>query len=187
MDKEIKSLKLERYEQLWEYTKYTTVECICPICGKTYTCLVLSKRRRATKDDFLLCKTCRYKQTNIKKFGVDNAMKLTEFVKLQQQNNLEKYGVTCTLNTEENIKKKKETWLKNFGAINPYQKEEVKEKIKKNNLKKYGVEYAIASSQSKEKSYKTKLLKGINSFNSFKRYYLDSIYFDSSWEVFFYI
>lgn len=164
----------------------TSIQFKCRHCGKMVTKL-LFKRRAYANAKRLLCKTCMYEDTCNRRYGVSNAMKSPKIVEKLKQSNYEKYGTTCTLNTKENIEKKQATWMKNFGAINPYQKKDVKEKVMSNSIKKYGVPYAIASKEVQRIAYKSKLKKGAKSFRHLSRYYLDSLYFDSSWEIYFYI
>lgn len=102
--------------------------------------------------------------TLIKKYGVDNIYKLDEFIELRKQTNLKKYGVE-----------------------NPFQSEEVKQKIKESNIKKYGYEYPMQSPQFKAKLKDYYLKKYGVPVKPNYGYLYDDIYFDSSWELAFYI
>ena len=73
------------------------------------------------------------KQTNIKRYGVDNVAKVIEIQDKIKQTNLARYGV-------ENV----------------YQAEEIKEKIKQTCLDRYGVEYISQSEHTKASCRQTK-------------------------------
>lgn len=74
------------------------------------------------------------KQTNLNKFGVENPMTLIETIEKSKKTNLKKYGVENYSQTNEFIKKSKITWLKKYGVNSPAKNDLICEKI--NNSKK---------------------------------------------------
>ena len=142
-------------------------------------------------------------KTYIEKYGAKTYAASDEGKERIKQTNLEKYGVSCTLNTEENIKKKKETWLKNYGTEYASQSIIVKEKMRQTCLEKYGTEN-FSNSEIFKTNYSQYLLKtektcferyGVKNISQLhechvkrgKKYSFNGIYFDSSWEIAYYI
>lgn len=143
--------------------KYQKIQFKCVSCGKIYTRIYTKNRLNIIKK--FQCKLCNYKETCLKKFGETNASKNIEVLNKIKKTNLKKYGNICSLNGVEQVKKKKETWKKNFGKNNPFQKKNVKQFAIKNSL---------------ESRAKSSCFYG-------NKYKLDNLFFDSSWEVYFYI
>ena len=101
----------------------------------------------------------KYKETCIKKYGVDNPGKAKSVIEKHKQTCLEKYGVSSYNKTEEFKERYKNTCLNKYGVTNTTNVPEIREKIKQTNLEKYGNEYAIASVVVKEKIKQTNLEK----------------------------
>ena len=106
----------------------------------TFTCEKCSKEITMTKychKGINICKTCKTKQTNIAKYGVDSPAKNKEIMTQIKQTNIEKYGVAYSFQAEEVKEKIKRTNLERFGFENVSQAQETKDKIylhnKKNN------------------------------------------------------
>lgn len=83
------------------------------------------------------------KETNLKKFGVECALKLPEIKEKRKETCLERYGVTCALKFPEIKEKAKNTCLERYGFDNPAKSPQVKDKIKNTCLERYGYEYAL--------------------------------------------
>jgi len=89
----------------------------------------------------------KYKETCLKKYGVDNGFKIKEAKEKYKETCLKKYGVDNTFKVKEIIDdikiKKINTCLKKYGTDNVVKVEEIKKKIYKTReqtwLKKYGV------------------------------------------------
>lgn len=122
------------------------------LCRSCSTKLGKSKRTEEDKEKTLE----KRKQTNLKKYGVENLFKDVERIK---QFRKEKLGVENVSQLESVKEKKKQNSLKKFGTENPTQSEIVKNKIKCTNLKKYGTESALASEAIKEKIKQTNRTK----------------------------
>jgi hypothetical protein len=74
------------------------------------------------------------------KYGVNSYTQTNDYLEKTKQTNLKKYGVEHHLKLKSQIEKRNENNLKKYGVENPMQLSEIKEKTKQNNLKKYGVE-----------------------------------------------
>ena len=102
---------------------------------------------------YLLEKT---KQTNLKKYGCENAFQVEEFKQKAKRTCLKKYGVENVSKSEQVKNQKKATFKKHYNC--DYGKSEVvKNKTRLTNLKRYGVEYSIQNSEVKEKVKQTNL------------------------------
>lgn len=97
------------------------------------------------------------KQTNISRFGVENAMSLPEIKEKIKQINLKKYGTVCSLQNHDVKQKAKLTCLQKYGVENPFASEKIKEKIKQTNLQKFGVINPAQSKEIKQKIKQTNL------------------------------
>jgi len=98
------------------------------------------------------------RETNLKRYGVDNPSKNEEIQNKIKETNLEKYGVEYITQVDSIKDKIKTTNLKRYGG-HPQQNKEIRNKVKKTNLKKYGVEYTFQADFVKEKIKKTMIKK----------------------------
>ena len=153
-------------------------EKFCPICGKEKKCCGLNGYVYITCGNRECIKYI-YKQTNLKKYGVENPYQSKEVKYKIKQTNLKKYGVENYTKTEEykervksiclkkynvehflssdKIKKKiKQTLLKNYGVDHNWKSNIIKYEIKKTNLKKYGVENPFQAKEIIQKIWKNK-------------------------------
>lgn len=113
------------------------------------------------------------KATNLEKYGYVCPMQNNNIKKTSIKNSLERYGVS-NISKLDSIKKKKEnSFMKKFGFKTSLLAPEIKDLIKNTCIEKYGVDNPF---KSKEVQKKIK-----------KKYHVDGINFDSSWEVAFYI
>jgi hypothetical protein len=97
------------------------------------------------------------KETNIERFGYDNAMK-NDIIKEKQKNTvLEKYGVEHISQLDKIKEKKKEKSLEKYGTEFVLQAEEVKNKSKETNIIKYGYENPQQNKDIQNKSITTNL------------------------------
>jgi len=93
------------------------------------------------------------KQTFLKKYGVDNPMKLKSVKEKADNTVKEKYGVNNISQSNEIKNKKKFTSLKNHGVENPSQNKDILNKMFNTKLKKYGDKtYGSFSSEIHKKS-----------------------------------
>ena len=146
---------------------------ICKKCGKSRK----GSHENNLKNDFV-CKFCRgsaaYKQTCLKRYGVENVNKLqlvkekkqqknnnrTEFEKQQtlekrKRTLLEKYGVENAAQFEDLKLKREKTCLEKYGCKHALQNKKVREKISQTNLEKYGASAPLQSDEIKIKIKQT--------------------------------
>jgi hypothetical protein len=103
------------------------------------------------------------KQTNLEKYGVENTFQLPKVIEM-----------TKNRDWSERNKKLVNTNLRKYGVKNPGELKEVKEKMQKTSLKKYDVKHPVQNSDIQRKC-------------SSKKYLYKDLYFDSSWELAFWI
>lgn len=149
----------------------------CEKCGKVRSC-----EEKFLVDYQKCCRYCKmketYKQTCLRKYGIENVLKLKSIIEKKKQTCLQKYGVENTSNLKsvkekakktfqnrysvnnpsqiENIKnKKKETLKKNFNVDNPMKSQDILKFRKLNCLQKNGVEHPMQLFENKEKVMRT--------------------------------
>lgn len=133
-----------------------------------------------------------------------NTCNKSECIIKQRENSVfSKYGYKCVSQVPFFKEKIKETNNNLYGRDNPFQVSQFKEKSKKTCLEKYGVEYCMQNPEIKEKARQTCLEKygspnflsssfrdkniNLDAVRSSSIYVYDSITFDSSWELAFFI
>ena len=166
-------------EKVYWYYNNINFNPVCPVCGaplkfKTLfvgypkTCSMKCSRKTEEYQE-------KIKQTNLKRYGVENAFESkliqekikrtnlkkygvehpsqNEYIKEKtRQTNLKKYGVTCTVHNKDIQAKVINTNLKRYGVENAFESKLIQEKIKRTNLKKYGVEHPSQNEYIKEKT-----------------------------------
>ena len=106
------------------------------------------------------------KQTNLKRYDVENPSQSEQIKEKQRNTNLEKYGVENSAQFKNFKEKQRNTNLEKYGVENPMKINYVKDKIKQTNLKRYGVR----NSQQKHYSKETKeILFNKQKFNDFMK------------------
>ena len=165
------SKKIPQHWKFWYY---------CVDCG-------ISVHRKGQHFNYkFLCENCSKKKTSLERYGVENHAQLPEMrekTKLLfkekkeqiQQKRIEtcltKYGLVHN-NSKEATEKRKQTIKQRYG-INPLCSKEALEKARQTCLLKYGEEYSTR-------------LPAFRAAN-FSTYKYNNLYFDSSWELAFYI
>lgn len=135
------------------------------------------------------------KQTNLKKYGFESPMKNVEVKQKAVNTNNKRYGVDYPMEFSDFVEKGKQTSISKYGVPRAIMRPDVLEKVKASNLEKYGVEYPSKLESVKEKMKSTCMEKyGAPNFcqsdfyrNYPRKYMYDNIYFDSSWELAFYV
>lgn len=141
----------------------------CDFCNKLFyksKSEILAGRKKNKKDSCgeKKCTLDKRKETNVKKYGVENPTQNKEIKEKQKSTllerygvevpcksseiknkladtNLKKYGNTCSLHgTKQKIKTKK-TWMKKYGASHPFKNKEITDKARDSMEKKYGKHY----------------------------------------------
>lgn len=114
------------------------------------------------------------KQTNLKRYGVENCFQSEDKKERIKQTNLERYGVENAMMLEKTVIKAKKTKLELYGDENYKNMDQIKrtkfarygkesftnrEKCKQTNLERYGTEYVFQRNEIKEKIRKITLEK----------------------------
>ena len=107
------------------------------------------------------------KNTNIKKFGVENVFANEEIKEKIKSVNIERYGVESPIHNEEIRNKINNTMLKRYGVIHPLQNKDILNKVQKTNIEKYGDICSLNNEKVKAKKHKT-MLKRYGSKEPFK-------------------
>lgn len=132
----------------------------CDNCLLKNSISYYSYLRNIQDDDIYYCKKCsniRFKETCVKKYGVEHPMILDIFKEKQENTNLEKYGVKNSL-LNDNIKNKSEKTLKlKYGNKKYMKTDDFKLKSKQTMIEKYGVEIPIFNDIIKEKIKNTNI------------------------------
>lgn len=97
----------------------------------------------------------KYKQTCLKKYGVDSTNKLDSTKIKSKETCLKKYGYEYASQSEEFKTQSKQTCLEKYGVEYSFQSDNNKEKSKKTCLEKYGVESYSKTIEFKEKFKET--------------------------------
>ena len=111
------------------------------------------------RTEFLQEKLIRTKETNIKKYGVDNPLKNDNIKEKIINTNIKKYGVDNPFKSTNIQHKAKDTMMKRYGAEHALQIDEFKEKILNTTIEKYGVKNVLLSTQIQEKIKQTNIIK----------------------------
>ena len=137
----------------------------CPICGKSlkfinknppkYQTYCSNKCKYSDKArEFILYKT---RQTNLKRYGVENPMQCNKIKEKSKQTNLERYGVENPMQLNFYKEKLKHTMLEKYGVENSQQSKEVRDKVKQTCLDRYGCTYPLQNKKIMEKTKQTDL------------------------------
>lgn len=126
------------------------IEYICDYCGQQYRTKFYNKKDTVKNHEKFCCNnfTCqsqKRKENLLKKWGVDNPMKIKENVEKAQNTCQEKYGVNNPAKVEFFKEKARHTNIDRYGTDNPLKNKDVQQKVKETNLALYGEEYAAKS------------------------------------------
>jgi len=128
---------------------------ICKKCGKPLKFSNFSRpyntwcSNKCSSSDKEILKQSKTKRMN--KYGNYN-----NYEKIKETN-LKKYGVENVSQIEDIKEKKKQTTLNNFGVKYPMQSKVVRKKLRKNNIEKYGVDNVSQLEEIKDKKKQTML------------------------------
>jgi hypothetical protein len=98
-------------------------------------------------------------ETNLKKFGVENAMMNNEIKEKQKNTMIQKYGVEHNSQLDKIKKQKKEKSLQKYGVEYVLQSPQIRQQIKDTNLEKYGAENPQQNIDISNKRCSTNLIK----------------------------
>lgn len=136
------------------------------------------------------------KQNSVLKYGTEHWLQNDEILNKQFETNIKRHGVKYSAQVPGALQKRIETTREKYGVDCITQSEHFKDKSSVTNLTKYGVEHALQSDALKSKARQTCIQKyGVPSFSQteifqmkrYHRYAFNNEYFDSSWELAFYV
>ena len=128
---------------------------VCPVCGK----IIEHERKNCS----MKCRDLnpetqkKAKETNIKRYGVENAFQNKDIQEKYKDTYFKKHGVKNPSENPDVVQKRKKTLKEHLGVESPFQSAEVREKIKNTNLEKYGVENVSQNKEVREKAKATNL------------------------------
>jgi selenocysteine-specific translation elongation factor len=180
------------------------IKFVCENCGKT----VLIRKVVFEKKQKLLCRACSIQDTK-QNYSEDQKKKISE---KRVETCMKKYGTTNGGASEQAKQKQKETMIKNYGSVKDGYKHH-QEKREQTLLNQYGVKNNAQRESAKESTRKTLVSRygsvkeaykerteviqkvmmekyGVTTnlaFVTFKKYGYDNNFFDSSWELAYYI
>lgn len=132
-------------------------------CGNENTCHIALQTLKKDHNNCKICIDGKKKETNMKKFGVNNPFQAKDIKEKIKETNLEKYGVENPSLSNKIREKAEQTNLKRFGVKNPSQSNKIREKAKQTNLKRFGVEFPSQTKEIKAKIKQTSLNRyGVN-------------------------
>ena len=149
----------------------------------------ISKTKQSWTDEKNKEVNAKREKTSLAKYGVRNPGASQLAKDHQKQTMIKNYG-SVKNGYKHHQEKRKETLLEKYGVDNNAKRTDVKEKTKNTLIKKYG---------SVKNAYKARLENirktmvdhyGVTTnlvFITFKKYFYDETYFDSSWELAYYI
>ena len=152
--------KIGYKQRIWHIKNNDFNIRVCPICGnpvkfchKEY---VITCSKKCYKEYFNSnVRRNKFKETCLRKYGVENFSKSKEFIQKSKETSLRKYGTEYYQQTEEYKKRAKKTCLEKYGTEYYNQTEESKKRTRKTNLRKYGTEYYQQTEESKKRVRKT--------------------------------
>lgn len=181
----------------------------CNDCGKDV--LVNFRKERLSRFTDLLCQGCQTKKTCLDKYGTEYSHQNKDVIEKMKRTNVERFGTECTFQsdiikekikktnlekygktsytkTPEYLEKSKETCQNKYGKDFYTQTDEYVRKEKATNQRNYGVDFPSQRSDVQERVRQTFIEHyGTDNYSHQARYEYDSIKFDSSWELYFYI
>ena len=165
---EVKSLKEKRQKP------------ICFICEECKKQSFMSFRN-VVKKTKLLCEQCQRDHNNLIKYGVKNVYSLQSVKDKKAKTYMEKYG-SYPQGNPEIAKKIKQTKIERYGKS-------LCDLDKKNKtcMERYGVTFPDNKNDEIHIKSRQTMLDKYGSFIVYARYKYDNIFFDSSWELYYYI
>lgn len=160
----------------WTAEIYHANKAGCPQCNKIKGRLKREQtliERYGTTNMFNESTREKAKQTMIEKYGVSCYFSHPDFNQKRIETNREKYGVDYCIHTREAYEKSRQTRIDRYGVPSMLMLDEYKHKAEQTCLEKYGVRNPAQDHDIYTKG------RG--------KYYYNNLYFDSSWELAYYI
>lgn len=127
------------------------------LCKKQVQSEIISKKMKNTSKEQFAERLKKAKETNNKKYGVDNPMQDATVRNKMKDTIINKYGVDNISKREECKEKKKQTTLQNHGVEYPMQSKVIKEKSQTTCLLRYNVTCPLKNADIRKKREETNL------------------------------
>ena len=130
-------------------------------------------------------KLLRWKLNTIEKYGVENTTQLESVKEKMAKTNLIKYGKITNLITDEQKIDTQQKLLLKYGVTVPAKSEIIRKRMENSTLKRFGV-----TNYSKTNEHKKRMIEfnKTHKYNHNKSLYVyNNLYFDSSWELAYYM
>lgn len=144
-------------EDISNIGRYSQVKitAVCDNCSKEKKTTMKLYTSYGYKDGDYLCRSCKLKKNNQKKYGVDNVFQLDKVKEKSRETINSKYGVDYISQSKEIQNKIKSNNIKKYGVEHHLKNNNVLDKQKKTNLNKYGVDNISKLDSVKDKKRKT--------------------------------
>jgi len=116
----------------------------CDVCGepKETPCFDFFRDQKLSH---LKCKKVKFKQTNLKRYGVESPLQSPTIKAKAKETCIRNYGVASHRQSKKVQDKYKQTCIKKYGVDNPRKSKQIKDKICATNKERYGVEHPAQS------------------------------------------
>ena len=147
-------------EKLYWYFHNINKHPKCPICGNPVEFITFKNGYKiycsveCMHKDYENIKK-RTAETNLKKYGAENPMKLKEVRDKIKATNLKKYGAENPMSSDIVKNKIKNSLIKKYGVESTWKIPGVQEKSRKSMMERHGVEWAQQSADIRKKTKKT--------------------------------
>ncbi len=141
------------------YDKYIGERCLCPVCGG------LTKFQNFVKGYSKYCSvSCSnksqehinsVKESNLKKYGVENVFQLEEVKQKSKDTLLKKTGYEHNSKNPTTIKRRKKIWIEKYGVDHPWKSKDIREKSDTTKTTRYGTKHPMQNKDIKEKQRNT--------------------------------
>jgi len=125
-------------------TSKIKVTAICEKCNNEKIISLNKYTENKNRGGYYGCKKCsrlKFKETNMKIYGVDNPMKLETIKEKVEKTNMKRYNVKTTLLEPKTKEKIKKTIKEKYDVDEILSNKEIREKGKKTLFEKYGVDH----------------------------------------------
>lgn len=149
-----------RRELISRSSKAQLFDCICEICNQSFQSSS-PNARVCNRDHYTRCKVCgkEFKLTHEQAIANTQTCSKECRYKLAEQTNLKKYGVSNAMQSQTIKEKFQKTLQSTYGAINPSQISDYNEKRQATCKMKYGVSHQLQNAEIKANRTKTNLAK----------------------------
>ncbi len=106
-------------------------------CARTSQSTIMKEIRRSESDDNKIARLNKQKNTNIERYGFENAGSNLEVRKKVSNTMMEKYGYNSPLECPDILDKISNTMLDRYGVAYPFQSSEIRNKANVTNLTRY--------------------------------------------------